>query len=191
MYAGTGKDDSERENLGTFEYNLIYDHDNNNCIELKSSRNTVRFNTLIGVRRTANINVRHGYDNRIIANHVERGGIVVRDYRTYVAGNRLVNSRDGLVVYAGNITPEQLRDHTSGYPNAIDTRLIKNTSDQTTIGGTNGWVAIHKAKRTALEAHVGPYTQPAAEGTTSSPTTAEQVPATVRLTEGDVGPNAP
>ncbi len=76
----------------------------------------------------------------------------------------------------------------SGRPRASATLLAGNEGPllvgQRPAGGI--WPALDSR----IEAHVGPLTYDLEQGTVSRPTTAEAVPAAVRLTRSEVGPEA-
>ena len=153
-------------------------------VELRTSDNVVRGNTVQD--SAAELVARHGWRSAWEGNWIENGsGLVIHDADHRVRGNRLVSPRSGLAVMAGDMPHYATR---SGRPRASATLLAGNEGPllvgQRPAGGI--WPALDSR----IEAHVGPLTYDLEQGTVSRPTTAEAVPAAVRLTRSEVGPEA-
>ncbi len=116
--------------------NLFINCRHSQIINIKSSKNVIEKNTLIG-GGGAFLN-RHGTDNSFIANWLEDcGGLWLSDQNCKADGNRLV--RANLLVLAGDITPKQVTKQSGGHPRAENALLTNNTATVVRVGVSWGW----------------------------------------------------
>jgi hypothetical protein len=120
---GMSQDDSNVSLFATLEYNLFRNVGvDQETVSVKSSNNTVRFNTLLSSR---NITNRHGEDNVYTANWFEASeGINIHDQNNELRANRCVDCKFGFRVMAGGTSPTSIE--TSPAPYALNTRLTGN-----------------------------------------------------------------
>ncbi len=137
------------------EYNLFSDCGMEQVINVKSSGNTIRYNTMTNSGWFMN---RHGSENRFIGNWIEgsRGGIWLSDQGGEALDNRLIGNCS-MWVLGGDITPSQVRSQHGGYPRAENTRLINNRTDSRTRIGVvmSSWSPRMPAIGTRVEGHHG------------------------------------
>ncbi|MFL6097916.1 MAG: glycosyl hydrolase [Blastococcus sp.] len=182
------------------ELNLVEDWAGVTGIELKSSGNTLRYNTLLGASgRDVRISVRHGDDNILAANWLENASLQVDDLRTIVVMNKTTGTLNTPLarVKAGNITPAAFDQITTGgagqYPYSDGARIIRHQGDILVGDRPNGIETLPPLGTTVEECTgtvtVGAGLTPAATYTTvaTSSWTAWPNPA-AKLARTDVGP---
>ncbi len=162
------------------------------CISVKSSANTIRYNTLLDSQ--SRITNRVGKHNLYHANWSERShGILLRDEGHEVVNNRLIESeRHGLMVCAGNVGTRfkamRLKSGKVGQPCAKNVRLIGNAADRTMIGFAFNNHTV-PAEGTRLESHFGPIEYGIETGTVVlEESFTPALPTAFRLQLEDVGP---
>jgi len=167
------------------EYNLLQRVSvDPEAISIKSSGNTIRYNTLVD--SDANIMIRHGENNLIAGNWCENSrGIVVHDADNKVVGNKCKNSGYyGIRIMGGNLKPGVTSG--SGYPYADGTLVSGNDSDRLIIGQT--FAGSLSARNTRIEAHKGPIQRGNDVGTTIVSSRSVTAPTPKKLSSSDVGP---
>jgi hypothetical protein len=120
---GMSNDDSNVSLGAVLEYNLFKNVGvDQETVSVKSSNNTVRFNTLLSSR---NITNRHGEDNVYTANWFENSdGLNVHDQNNELRANRCVSCQFGFRVMAGGTQPDAAETSPASY--ALNTRLTGN-----------------------------------------------------------------
>lgn len=167
-------------------------------ISVKSSNNTIRRNTFLDCRsRPTN---RFGNDNRWQANWIENcRGMWIYGARHELVGNRVIASRDGLCLMAGNTSPEVVRVRAGGArardlrPHCQDVTLIGNEADRLVVGKVakdRGERFAMPATGTRIEGHVGPVEFELEVDTVVREQARTDIPAATRLAPSQVGPGA-
>lgn len=163
---GLGAKDRLVQALAVVEYNLFERVNvDAEAISVKSSANTVRFNTLVD-SRVAKLSNRSGNGNFFVANWIERsGGIGVMCADSVYERNVLIDTTYGFRIFAGKCSPYDPPDNKL-YPAAWNNRFVSNRADRTTLGdafaGTEMLVA---ARGNTFVNHVGPVERLREEGT--------------------------
>jgi hypothetical protein len=126
------------------------------AVSVKSSGNTVRFNTLVD-SRIAKLSNRSGNENVFLANWIERaGGIGVMCADSTFERNVLIDTTYGFRIFSGKCSPYDPADNKL-YPAAWNNRFVANRSDRTTLGDAFTGVAMPVAsKGNVIVNHVGP-----------------------------------
>ena len=136
------------------EHNLFINCRHSQIINIKSSSNIIRRNTLIGGGAFLN---RHGRENSFVENWLEDcGGLWLSDQNCRADGNRLV--RCDLLVLAGNIPPAEVVRQVGGHPRAENALLANNDARMIRIGVS--WSSSYgkwnlPALNTRVESHRG------------------------------------
>ena len=165
-------------------------------ISVKSSGNIIRRNTFLDCKsRPTN---RFGNNNRWHANWLENcRGMWIYGADHELAGNRVVGSRDGLCLMAGNTTPQEIRLRKGGAkardmrPHCQDVTLIGNEADNLVVGKVikaNGEAFTLPAVRSRIEGHVGPIELELQEDTLVTEQDRGAVVRAARLAVSEVGP---
>ena len=167
-------------------------------ISVKSSGNTIRRNTFLDCRsRPTN---RFGNRNRWQANWIENClGMWIYGADHELTGNRVLGSRDGLCLMAGNTTPDQIRVRKASgkardmRPHCQDVALIGNEADRLVVGKVikaEGERFTMPAVRSRIEAHVGPVELELQEDTLVVEGARGQLERATKLAASEVGPEA-
>ena len=160
----------------------------NEVLTVKSSSNTIRFNTVRDCHGF--VSNRHGEGNTYAGNTLERTcGIVVQDRGTRLLGNRVSDTVDGRAVRinGGTITHDTVRQ--GEHPQAMDTVISGNEFDMLVVG--NMWQGFkYPARNTAISAHKGPIVYKSAVGTTVGEQPVDDIPSPVVVTRSQVGPRS-
>lgn len=169
-------------------------------ISVKSSDNTIRRNTFRDCRsRPTN---RFGNDNRWHANWIESShGIWIYGAGHELAGNRIIDSRDGIAIMAGNAPPLSIRGRALTAkgelkvlrPHCQDVRVVGNEADRLIIGKVieqSGEAYTMPAVGTRIAGHVGPIELELEQDTRIDPAVPAGVPVAARLDPKEVGPEA-
>ena len=163
------------------EHNLFERCGCDSVINLKSSENTARFNTILDSR--GHITVRLGRLSTVAGNWLEdSGGIRVLGDGHRVLGNYVRRCAMGIAIMAGDAT-----DYGEGsQPRASNVFVAGNDSDRLTIGYR--WSNhTYPAIGTRVEAHTGPIARDFEEATSISPSATESIPQPVRVTRAEAG----
>jgi hypothetical protein len=195
IISGLGRGTSATQIGAHILENLVEDVRVIQAIETRSSGNRIEGNTVIGAENPADILVRHGLDNVFVGNWVENGRLLVGDIRSVVVRNRVGGKSflPCIAARAGEVTGNQLRAGTAGYPISEGARLIANEASIEL-----GWRELEwqlKPLATTIEAH-NRKTWPVkitfcdSRQITYAATTSYSPlpPAPRRLTSADVGP---
>ena len=165
-------------------------------ISVKSSGNTIRRNTFLACRsRPTN---RFGNRNRWHANWIEDcRGMWIYGADHELVGNRVLGSRDGLCLMAGNTIPEVIRVRRDGArardlrPRCQDVVLIGNEADRLVVGKVikaNGEAFTLPAVRSRIEGQVGPVELELEEDTLVVEQGRGTLSRAARLAASEVGP---
>jgi hypothetical protein len=121
---GMSDNDSDVSMYATLQYNLFEGVGvDQETVSVKSSDNTVRFNTL---RDSRNITNRHGEDNLYTANYFEDSeGLNVHDQNNELQANKCVRCKFGFRVMAGGNNPAGTSQSPAAY--ALNTVLRANS----------------------------------------------------------------
>jgi hypothetical protein len=163
------------------EHNLFERCGCDSVINLKSSENTARSNTILDSR--GHITVRLGRLSTLAGNWLEdSGGVRVMGDGHRVLGNYVRRCAMGIAIMAGDAT-----DYGEGsQPRAANVFVAGNDSDRLTIGYR--WPNhTYPAIGTRVEAHTGPIARDLEEATTISPSATESIPQPVRVTRAEAG----
>jgi hypothetical protein len=170
------------------EYNLIEDVPRYKALFCKSSQNIIRYNSLFNCQGLVN---RHGFENQYIGNWLEDSiDFIINDKSCVANGNRLINIKNGLRVFAGDITSDQVKDLSGGHPRAESCQIIENETDRITVGATySSWERIYPALNTVLRGNTGRISFNRESGTQVSTSGQSNAGAAARkLQPKDVGP---
>jgi hypothetical protein len=174
-------------NTGTvIEYNLVSNWIDGRSISIKSGGNIVRFNTIID---SAQVNVRVGANNQIIANWIEGNkGVTVCDIGNSLIGNRVNGA--SIQLCSGNlpITGDNLVNN--GYVPATDT-VVAGNNGALRVGFIFNTYNKLPAENTRIETHTGPITFGLHKNTIHAATTNSIIPQAFKITPSQVGPFAP
>lgn len=168
------------------EHNLFVNCGHNQVVNLKSSNNRVRHNTMIGSGAFVS---RIGIDNSFENNWIENSlGIWLSDRNCVASGNRLNNS--DILVLAGTITSDQVRGQSGGHPRADAARVVNNVARRTTVGVA--WSGYNlPAINTVVEGHNGRVDREHEQGTRINGTSNGNAGSNAsRLDASRVGPQA-
>ena len=163
------------------EHNLFERCGCDSIINLKSSENTARFNTILDSR--GHITVRLGRLSTVAGNWLEdSGGIRVMGDGHRVLGNYVRRCAMGIAIMAGDAT-----DYGEGsQPRASNVLVVGNDSDRLIIGYR--WSNhTYPAVGTRVEAHTGPIACDLEEATSISPSATESIPQPIRITRAEAG----
>jgi hypothetical protein len=167
-------------------------------ISVKSSGNTIRRNTFLDCRsRPTN---RFGNRNLWHANWIENCiGMWIYGADHELMGNRVLGSRDGLCLMAGNTTPFEIRVRRDDgrnrdmRPHCQDVVLVGNEADRLVVGKVikaEGQRFTMPALRSRIQGHVGPLELELQEDT-QVVEGGRAAPRAVRLAAAEVGPARP
>jgi hypothetical protein len=168
------------------ERNMFVNCSHDQVVNLKSSNNRVRQNTMVG---SGAFVCRLGIDNSFENNWIEDSlGIWLSDRNCSALGNRLSNS--DILVLAGNITSDQARNQNGGHPRAEAARVFDNVARRTTVGvAWNGFNL--PAINTVVDRHNGRVDRSREQGTQIGATNNGSAGnGASRLQASDVGPVA-
>lgn len=166
-------------------------------ISIKSSGNTIRRNTFLECQsRPTN---RFGNGNRWEANWLERcRGMWIYGGEHELVGNRVLSSREGIQIMAGNTSPDLVRQPRDGgrskdlRPYCRGVRLTGNEAEQLVVGKVIkqfGERYSMPAVDTRIAAHKGPIEYGLETGTEVEETARGAAPSPTRLSPADVGPD--
>jgi hypothetical protein len=199
IQAGRDKNNTDTSVRALIEWNLLLRVNiEQEAISVKSSDNTVRFNTLQDCGRpTGNIGEirnRHGERNKYHANYCDNsGGLACFDRGTEMLGNIVVNGGH-IWAKAGSVTPDTWPGVAGTEPASWNAVIAGNTGPLT-VGQVLSSASPPQNKpaiNTTVEAHTGSRAYDLDQGTPAySATTTRAIPATRKLTVRDVGPDAP
>ena len=169
------------------EYNLLEKCKMEQVIRIKSSQNTIQYNTMINCGGMVN---RHGRNNKYIGNWLEGcNGLVLSDYNCEGRGNKLIDCSGGLQVMAGDITPSQVEQQEGGHPRSENCQVIGNDANFMRLGRTYGsWKRTLPAVGTTVSGHKGKIGRGSESGTSINSSGASGAGNMARkLSRGQVG----
>ncbi|MGD9507373.1 MAG: chondroitinase-B domain-containing protein [Geminicoccaceae bacterium] len=167
-------------------------------ISVKSSGNTIRSNTFLDCRsRPTN---RFGNGNRWEGNWIENcRGMWIYGGEHELVGNRVLGSREGIQIMAGNTSPDLVRPSRGGgrskdfRPFCRNVRLTGNEAERLVVGRVIkqfGERYSMPAVDTRIAGHVGPIEYELETGTEVEETARVAAPSLSKLSPADVGPDA-
>ena len=197
---GISKSNTDVDVRALVEWNLIEDA-NHSAVYLKSSGNTVRFNTVrqITYTKPSGFSSRHGYNNDFIANvSINAAGVWLRGKNSRAIGNYKDNAKTSVNDLHGATRGTILQDDfksssNTQWPAAESCSFIGNIGGLAIGSGYSGHEV--KALNNIIEAHSGDiiFVENNHEGTMDNRNNPASisVPEYVILNPSDVGPNAP